>query len=235
MRRTRTRPPHQGLRRTPEPPEPPRRKGRILPPARSLPRRPRHGIRLGLHPDRQARRQARRGRLHRQRPRRHLHPLHHAPVPLRRILGSRLRRPRRPPQDHRCGRQSPRRRRRGTRRDHGPVLARQAPHLLLQGKAPPHQDAHHPAAHHRHLLPRRDRRHLLHPRPLRRGQDRASALHQPLCRDRRGRDRGLRRTRRRSRGNPPRISHAGRPAHGQDAHGPLGHHLQHQLHAGGRP
>ncbi len=27
----------------------------------------------------------------------------------------------------------------------------------------------------------------------------------------------------------------GRPAHGQDAHGPLGHHLQHQLHAGGRP
>ena len=113
-------------------------------------------------------------------------------------------------------------------------LAGQARRRLLRraprpGRADGHQDPDH-----RHLLPRGQGRHLLHPGPLRRRQDRAPAGHQPQRRSRHRHHRRLRRAGRRSRGDPQGIPRAHRPAHRPVAHGADDHHLQHELDAGRR-
>ena len=135
----------------------------------------------------------------------------------RRGDGGRGERPGRKPQDH-----------------DDPVLAGQdSDHRLLR-KTAAGADHDHPAAHHRHLLPGRGRRHFLHPRSVRSGQDGAAARDQPLRRSRRGDHRGVRRARRRSGGNPARVSRTGRPENRPAADQPLDHHLQYQFDAGGR-
>ena len=118
--------------------------------------------------------------------------------------------------------------------DHGPALAGQDPDHRLRRAAAPDRAADHQGPHHRHLLPRGPRRHLLHPRPVRRRQDRAAADHQPPRRRGHRDHRRLRRARRRGGGDPARVPGADRPAHGQEPDGAHPHHLQHQLHAGGR-
>ena len=105
----------------------------------------------------------------------------------------------------------------------------------IPGEAAAEPAAPHPVPAHRHLLPAGRGGNLLHPRPVRRGQDGPPADHIPLCRGRRRHHRGLRRAGRRGRGNHPRVPGAGRPQNGRIPDEPDGHHLQHLLYARGGP
>ena len=92
-------------------------------------------------------------------------------------------------------------------------------------------DRHHAKAD-RYVLSHRQGRHGLHSRSVRRRQDRASEPHLAAFLGRRGHRRGLRRTRRRSRGDDQRVSAIVRSQDWRHLDGPHDHHLQHLVHAG---
>ena len=217
--RARARPPPADLRRPAEPAPRPRRAVRLLPPARQVHARAAARREVGLHARREARRRRPRGRHARHGPRGRLHAPHHGAV---RAQGPLHREGRRPGGrlHGRAGRGDARRR--GRLRDQGAddaALAGQGPDLVLRRAPPPGEDDGHADPHDRHVLPRRARRHLLHPRAVRRREDGPAADDLAL---RAGRHRDLRRVRRaRGRGgrDAARVPGAPGPAHRQDADG----------------